>query len=262
LFLWGQTENKPYIDDEVMTSGTFEKTTAKFLKERKPFFFIINFDKSQCYAYSFDEVLHHQILFDINGITNCTQKNKTEGPSIRALTIEPFSFKSYLQSFENVLQHLKAGNSFLVNIVDLIRNDLSIVAKNVTVTKYRYLEKIKTQRGEILQSSSEIKGKLKRGWEKDFGKLLLNMLPAGSISGAPKAKTLEIISASENYERGFYTGIFGVFDGENIDSGVAIRFIEKENDIFWYKSGGGITHQSNVKEEYIELINKIYIPTI
>lgn len=342
MFLWGQTENKPYIDDEVMTSGTFEKTTAKFLKERKPFFFIINFDKSQCYAYSFDEVLHHQILFDINGITNCTQKNKTEGPSIRALTIEPFSFKSYLQSFENVLQHLKAGNSFLVNltfpskiispidlksvftkaqaaykllykdqfvcfspecfikikgghiysypmkgtidasidnaaqilinnpkeqqehntIVDLIRNDLSIVAKNVTVTKYRYLEKIKTQRGEILQSSSEIKGKLKRGWEKDFGKLLLNMLPAGSISGAPKAKTLEIISASENYERGFYTGIFGVFDGENIDSGVAIRFIEKENDIFWYKSGGGITHQSNVKEEYIELINKIYIPTI
>lgn len=146
-------------------------------------------------------------------------------------------------------------------IVDLIRNDLSIVAKEVTVTKFRYLEKITTVNGDILQTSTEIRGKLTKDWQKHFSKLLLNMLPAGSISGAPKPKTLEIIKNVENYERGFYTGVFGIFDGENIDSAVAIRFIEKSEKEFWYKSGGGITHQSNVKEEYIELLNKIYIPT-
>ena len=88
------------------------------------------------------------------------------------------------------------------------------------------------------------------------------MLPAGSISGAPKTKTVSIIKEAENYERGFYTGVFGVFDGANIDSAVAIRFIEQKNGEFWYKSGGGITHQSNVKEEYIELLKKIYVPTL
>ena len=76
-------------------------------------------------------------------------------------------------------------------IVDLIRNDLSMVSRNVTVTKFRYLEKIKTTKREIWQTSSEIRGRLFHNWEENFADLLLRMLPAGSISGAPKTTNFE-----------------------------------------------------------------------
>jgi len=147
-------------------------------------------------------------------------------------------------------------------IVDLIRNDLSMVSSEVTVTKFRYVEKIKSHQNEILQTSSEIRGKLQEGWEADFGELLFKLLPAGSISGAPKKKTLEIIKSVEIKERGYYTGIFGIFDGKKIDSGVGIRFLEKENGKYWYRSGGGITALSKAQEEYQELLDKIHVPTL
>lgn len=145
-------------------------------------------------------------------------------------------------------------------IVDLIRNDLSIISKNVKVDKFRFIEKIKTNKGELLQMSSKISGNLPKNWNTDIGNIITKMLPAGSISGAPKKKTLEIINDAEQYDRGFYTGIFGIFDGENIDSGVMIRFIEQSNDGLIYKSGGGITSKSKVDEEYEELVQKVYVP--
>jgi para-aminobenzoate synthetase component 1 len=86
------------------------------------------------------------------------------------------------------------------------------------------------------------------------------LLPAGSILGAPKKKTLEIILEAENFSRGFYTGVCGFFDGTNLDSCVMIRLIEKENDQLFFKSGGGITHLSKIKDEYQEVKNKIYVP--
>ena len=145
-------------------------------------------------------------------------------------------------------------------IVDLIRNDLSMVAKNVKVDRFQYIDHIKTHRNELLQMSSEISGELPENFNEHIGDILFSMLPAGSISGAPKIKTLEIINESEQYTRGYYTGVVGIFDGENIDSGVMIRFIENTPDGFIYKSGGGITAKSNCDEEYQELIDKIYIP--
>jgi para-aminobenzoate synthetase component I len=93
-----------------------------------------------------------------------------------------------------------------------------------------------------------------------LGDIIFAMLPAGSVTGAPKKKTLEIIENAENYDRGFYTGIAGYFDGQNLDSCVLIRFIENEKGQLFYKSGGGITAQSNANDEYQELIDKIYVP--
>lgn len=147
-------------------------------------------------------------------------------------------------------------------IVDLIRNDLSMVASQVTVTKFRYVEKIKSHQNEILQTSSEIRGKLPLNWEHNFSDVLFKLLPAGSISGAPKKKTLEIIDNTEIDKRIYYTGIFGIYDGMNIDSAVSIRYMEKKNGKLWYRSGGGITALSKMDEEYQELINKIHVPTI
>lgn len=145
-------------------------------------------------------------------------------------------------------------------IVDLIRNDLSIVASKVEVTRYRYIDHLQTNRGELLQVSSEISGELPENYRAQLGDILFKLLPAGSISGAPKPKTLEIIETAETYERGFYTGIFGKFDGTNLDSAVLIRFIELIDNQFVFKSGGGITAQSNCQNEYNELIHKVYVP--
>lgn len=108
--------------------------------------------------------------------------------------------------------------------------------------------------------SSEIVGQLSIGYRSELGDILLHLLPAGSVSGAPKLKTLEIIKKAEQEKRGYYTGIFGYFNGEALDSGVMIRFIEKEKDNFFYRSGGGITTQSTAQEEYQEAFDKIYVP--
>lgn len=145
-------------------------------------------------------------------------------------------------------------------IVDLIRNDLSMVAKKVRVEKFRYVDTIHAHDKTLLQVSSRIVGDLPKDYEAHIGDLLFRLLPAGSISGAPKAKTTEIIAATEGYDRGYYTGIFGIFDGKNLDSAVAIRFIEQSADGLVFKSGGGITSHSTARAEYNELIEKIYVP--
>ena len=143
-------------------------------------------------------------------------------------------------------------------IVDLLRNDLSIVAKNVKVDKFRYFEKIKTNNKSLYQTSSKISGDLAENYK--LGDILNKMLPAGSITGAPKSKTIEIINEVEDDKRGYYTGIFGVFDGKKFQSAVMIRFVENINGKMYYRSGGGITYLSNCEDEYNELINKIYVP--
>jgi para-aminobenzoate synthetase component I len=145
-------------------------------------------------------------------------------------------------------------------IIDLIRNDISRVAKNVRVNKYRYIEEIRTNAGNLLQVSSEITGQLPDSWQNETGNILFELLPAGSISGAPKQKTMEIILETEGFNRGYYTGVCGIFDGKSLDSGVMIRFIEKTDEGFIYKSGGGITAFSKMEREYKEMIDKVYVP--
>lgn len=145
-------------------------------------------------------------------------------------------------------------------IVDLIRNDLSLVAENVKVEKFRYLERIKTNMRDLWQVSSKITGELPEDYTNNIGDIIFKMLPAGSICGAPKKKTVEIIKAAEKYNRGFYTGVFGYFDGKNLDSCVLIRYIENQNGQLVYKSGGGVTFMSEADKEYEELVKKVYVP--
>jgi para-aminobenzoate synthetase component 1 len=145
-------------------------------------------------------------------------------------------------------------------VVDLLRNDLSIVAKQVRVNRFRYIDSIIAGHKTLLQVSSEISGVLEKNWPERLGDILLPLLPAGSISGAPKKKTVEIIKAVEGYQRGFFTGIFGYFDGQKLDSAVMIRFIEKHPEQLIYKSGGGLTIDSDLNREYEEMLAKIYLP--
>ncbi len=145
-------------------------------------------------------------------------------------------------------------------IVDLIRNDLSYIAQQVKVRRFRYIDYLKTNKNEILQMSSEIRGTLPGNYFSELGDIIFGMLPAGSVSGAPKDKTLEIIRSAEGADRGYYTGVAGIFDGTNLDSSVLIRFIKKNKNGMFYRSGGGITAKSNREDEYYELIQKIYVP--
>jgi para-aminobenzoate synthetase component 1 len=147
-----------------------------------------------------------------------------------------------------------------VTIVDLIRNDLSSVATQVQVTRFRYVEEIRTSHKNLLQVSSEITGNLPADYEQQFGDILVKLLPAGSVSGAPKCKTMEIIRLAEEEERGYYTGVFGLYDGSVLDSGVMIRFMEWDGSSLYYRSGGGITVQSSPEMEYQEAIDKVYVP--
>ena len=147
-----------------------------------------------------------------------------------------------------------------IMVVDLLRNDLSIVSKNVKVEKFRYITEIEAGDKKLLQVSSHISGKIGDDWHGKIGTILKLLLPAGSISGTPKKSTLEIIDNVEEYDRGFFSGVFGFYDGEKLDSGVMIRFIEKKDSELIYKSGGGITIDSNVLSEYNELLDKIYLP--
>ena len=146
-------------------------------------------------------------------------------------------------------------------IVDLMRNDLSRVAEGVRVERFKYLTELTTSRGPLLQMSSEVVGRIDRSALR-LGDLLLELLPAGSISGAPKGATLELIRSAEGAPRGFYTGVWGYFDGERLDTAVLIRYLEYEAETgrYYYRSGGGITINSQAEDEWRECLQKIYIP--
>lgn len=147
-----------------------------------------------------------------------------------------------------------------ITIVDLLRNDLSMISTNVQINKFRYIEKIQSNNKNILQTSSKLQGKIILEYKNKIGSILQKLLPAGSISGAPKKKTVEIIQSIESHKRGYYTGIAGIFDGKILDTCVLIRFIESRNNKLFYKTGVGIHYLSNLHKEFEEIKNKIYVP--
>lgn len=307
--------------------------------ENKAFLFLIDFEMKDIHVWPSGSIPEH--------IQSCFAQAKNKKGSNKQLDhnpikeIIPYSKEDYTNAFEAVIQEIKYGNSFLLNltarseinlsldleeiyeisrskykflwkdrfvsfspetfvriehgkisgypmkgtidaripdaekiiledkkekaehntIVDLIRNDLSMNAKKVSVPRFRYVEKIQSKSNNLLQVSSMVEGVLPENYNKRIGEILFDMLPAGSISGAPKSKTVEIIQSAEPLARGYYTGIAGYFDGMNLDSCVLIRFIEKEGTRYYYRSGGGITSMSDLDKEYDEMIQKIYVPT-
>jgi para-aminobenzoate synthetase component I len=246
------------------------------------------------YKGKFDKV-HGNLLFGNSFLTNLTVKSRIElNVSLKTLFYRSkakykcwlknqflfFSPESFIQirdgsifsypmkgtidasipNARNKILENKKEMAEHVTIVDLIRNDLSQVATEVKIKRFRYVEEITTLTDKILQVSTEIEGRLPQNYAGNIGEIIFSLLPAGSISGAPKTKTLQIISEAEGEPRGYYTGIVGYFDGQNLDSGVAIRFIEQQGDQLFYRSGGGITTQSKAVDEYQEVIQKIYVP--
>lgn len=144
--------------------------------------------------------------------------------------------------------------------IEGVATDLRQVAHQVKVPRFRFIETVQTPPAPLLQASSEVCGQLADGYRGQLGTIFDRLLPAGSICGTPKADSFKLIRDIETYRRQFYTGVFGVFDGNRVDSAVLIRFIEQTEQGLVYKSGGGITAQSNAGEEYNEMIDKVYVP--
>jgi len=306
--------------------------------QRIPFIFIIDFEMEKPRILTMQEAMEQELYFDIRNLQKLPDPGQIPFP-LHWETL-PVPFCIYQNGFDLVMQHIRHGNSYLLNltyptlvktnysleqlffisrakyklclpgdflvfspetfikisenqiftfpmkgtidasildaaellmndpkevsehytIVDLMRNDLSMVADRIVVNRFRYLEKIETALGGLFQTSSEIAGRLSRGWQERIGDILFELLPAGSVSGAPKKKTMEIIRAAEAGPRGFYTGVFGYFDGDSVDSAVMIRYIEHSGQQLIFRSGGGITGKSVSEKEYQELIDKVYVP--
>jgi para-aminobenzoate synthetase component 1 len=138
-----------------------------------------------------------------------------------------------------------------VMIVDLLRNDISKVCQNVRVPKLFEIESYTT----VHHLVSTVTGELKPN--QHALDLLQNCFPGGSITGAPKIRSMEIIEEIEPNRRGVYCGAIGFigFDG-NMDTNIVIRTLVESHGKIQFWAGGGIVNDSNVDDEYQESFDK------
>ena len=139
-----------------------------------------------------------------------------------------------------------------VMLVDLARNDLSKNSENVSVERYAEIQYF----SHVIHMVSKVKGKLFKG--KSGLDIYADTFPAGTLSGAPKYKALEIIAKNENTSRNFYGGAIGFigFDG-SFNHAIIIRSILSKNNTLVYQAGAGIVADSTPDGELQEVNNKI-----
>lgn len=138
-------------------------------------------------------------------------------------------------------------------LVDLGRNDLGRVSKfgSVKLTEFMNVENY----SHVMHIVSEVQGLLRRG--KDSFDALRAAFPAGTVSGSPKIRAMEIIDELENIKRGPYAGAVGYFDfSGNLDTCITIRTIVMKKNIAYVQAGAGIVADSDPKREYFETVNK------
>lgn len=140
-----------------------------------------------------------------------------------------------------------------VMLVDLGRNDIGRISEFGTVKVDKFME-IELY-SHVMHLVSKVTGKLKNGL--DCFDALKACLPAGTVSGAPKIRAMEIIDELENVRRGLYAGALGYFsyDG-NMDMCIAIRTVIFKNKTAYLQAGAGIVYDSDPIKEYEETINK------
>ena len=138
-------------------------------------------------------------------------------------------------------------------LVDLGRNDLGKISAfgSVNVEKLRVIERF----SHVMHIGSTVRGKLREG--KDALDAIEAVLPAGTLSGAPKIRACQLIDELENNKRGIYGGAIGYIDFTgNMDTCIAIRIAYKKNGRVFVRSGAGIVADSIPENEYEECINK------
>ena len=140
-----------------------------------------------------------------------------------------------------------------IMLVDLGRNDIGRVCKfgSVKISEMMTIEKY----SHVMHIVSEVKGKLRR--DKDIYELIRACFPAGTVSGAPKIRAMQIIDELENIRRGPYAGLVGYFSfSGNLDSCITIRTIVTKGKTAYIQAGAGIVADSMPQKEYQETKNK------
>lgn len=138
-------------------------------------------------------------------------------------------------------------------LVDLGRNDLGKISQFGTVEVENYMEILKYSH--VMHIGSTVKGTIRE--DKCSLDAVDAVLPAGTLSGAPKIRAMEIINELENNKRGIYGGAIGYIDFTgNLDTCIAIRTAYKKNGKVFVRSGAGIVADSVPENEYKECINK------
>lgn len=138
-------------------------------------------------------------------------------------------------------------------LVDLGRNDIGRIAKygSVEVTGYKMIHRY----SKIMHICSQVEGDIRPGY--DGCSAIQSVLPAGTLSGAPKIRACEIIEELEQVPRGIYGGALGYLDfAGNLDTCIAIRMAVKKDNRVYVQSGGGIVADSIPESEYEESANK------
>ena len=138
-------------------------------------------------------------------------------------------------------------------LVDLGRNDIGRLSKfgTVEVEKYMSIERY----SHVMHIGSTVRGQIRD--DMDAVDAVSCVLPAGTLSGAPKIRACEIINELENNKRGIYGGAIGYIDFTgNLDTCIAIRIAFKKNGKVFVRSGAGIVADSVPESEYQECINK------
>ena len=138
-------------------------------------------------------------------------------------------------------------------LVDLGRNDIGRISRFGTVEVERYLSVERFSH--VMHIGSTVRGVLRE--DRDAVDAVDAILPAGTLSGAPKLRACEIINELENNKRGVYGGAIGYLDFTgNMDTCIAIRLAFQKNGKVFIRSGAGIVADSVPEKEYLECINK------
>ena len=138
-------------------------------------------------------------------------------------------------------------------LVDLGRNDIGKISQFGSVAVEQYMDVLRYSH--VMHIGSTVRGTIRS--DKDAVDAVSAILPAGTLSGAPKFRACQIINELENNKRGIYGGAIGYIDFTgNLDTCIAIRIAFKKNGKVFIRSGAGIVADSVPESEYQECINK------
>lgn len=210
------------------------------IKNQSPYMYFFDFEEYAVLGSSPESLIK---AVDGKVLTNPIAGTRPRGATIE----EDMNLEKELQLDEKELAEHKM-------LVDLARNDVGKVSEfgSISVDKYIKVEKYK----HVMHLVSEVSGDLKKNYT--CVDALVSCLPAGTVSGAPKIRAMQIINELEGTKRGVYSGAVGYFaKNGNMDFALAIRTMVIKDNKAYIQAGAGIVHDSVPEKEYEETIHKL-----
>ena len=207
-----------------------------------PYMFLIDYDNYQVIGSSPESLVS---VKDGKAITNPIAGTRKRGETPE---VDSALEKELMEDKKELAEH--------VMLVDLGRNDIGKVSKigSVNVSEFMKIEKF----SHVMHITTKVVGDISD--DKDGFDALAACLPAGTVSGAPKIRAMEIIEDLENSKRGIYSGAVGYFSyGGDMDMAIAIRTLILKGKTAYLQAGAGIVYDSVPEKEFEEIQNKLMV---